>query len=123
MMSRFIAHLPPPSYGEVARRAGGGRPQSRYLQVSDLKFRGTPVWPSPSAPFGGTSPFAPQKALGRGRHDSRVIVSEMAMKQRIFGWTSILIGVVLALVIVESPPIPSLHIAHTHYTPPPPPSA
>jgi hypothetical protein len=24
--------------GEVARRAGGGKPQSRYLQISDLKL-------------------------------------------------------------------------------------
>src|SRR5260370_5230887 len=103
--------------GEVARRAGGGKPQSRYLQVSDLKFRGTPVWPSPSAPFGGTSPFAPQKALGRGRHDSRVIVSEMAMKQRIFGWISILIGVLLALGIVEVAPIASRDISYGSDTP------
>ena len=25
--------------GEVARRAGGGKPQSRHLQISDLKFQ------------------------------------------------------------------------------------
>ena len=42
--------------GEVARRAGGGRPQSGKVQISDLKFPRSPVWPSPSAPFGGTSP-------------------------------------------------------------------
>src|SRR5258708_39918735 len=38
--------------GEVARRAGGGKPQSRYLQVSDLKFSeiGCVAFPLPTLP-------------------------------------------------------------------------
>ena len=58
MMAQFDAllHLPPPSYGEAARRSGGGMPWSGHLQISDLKIQRSPVLPSPSAPYGGTSP-------------------------------------------------------------------
>jgi hypothetical protein len=39
------------------------------------------------------------------------------MKQRIFGWISILIGVVLALATVEVAAIAWLYIEDGHYTP------
>ncbi len=41
--------------GEVARRAGGGKPQSRRLQFKIVMRRRSFMRPSPSAPFGGTS--------------------------------------------------------------------
>jgi hypothetical protein len=41
----------------VARRAGGGTPQSRYLQVSDLKYSRIACGAFPLSPFGAPPPY------------------------------------------------------------------
>jgi hypothetical protein len=42
--------------GEVARRAGGGKPQSRYRQISDLKFSEITCFTFPLRPLRGHLP-------------------------------------------------------------------
>jgi hypothetical protein len=37
-LGQFLLSCLPRHTGEVARRARGGKPQSRYLQISDLKL-------------------------------------------------------------------------------------
>src|SRR5580692_7544248 len=54
-LSASFIHLPRHT-GDVARRAGGGKPQSRYLQISDLKFLGDRLCGFPPPPPSGAPP-------------------------------------------------------------------
>ena len=52
-----------------------------------------------------------------GRPSRKPSTDEAAMKQRIFGWISVLIGIVLALALIEVTAIAWLYIEDGRYTP------
>ena len=58
--------FPPPSNGGGGPQGRRGKAAVESRQISDLKFWRSPLWPSPSARFAGTSP------VRRGRCDFRV---------------------------------------------------
>src|SRR5580704_12305112 len=49
-------HVPPPDGGGGARRRGGEKPQSKYLQISDLKFSEIACVAFPLRPLRGHLP-------------------------------------------------------------------
>src|SRR5229473_412659 len=58
-----------------------------------------------------------QRRIGSGRPSRAPSTDEAVMKRRIFGWISVLIGIVLSLAVVEVAAIAWLYIEEGRYTP------